>query len=259
MAGMMGGMMGEEGGAAAPPEPQKMPLEIDKYKAKAAKMGDGVTYVSAKNVEKDGSQGVRVVYKFEDITTLQVSTSPDTPSQGGGMGMGEAEAEAEPEPPVTFGFKPGKRATLTVNIPHDADAGADDGMGGMDEDFGGLEEDFEDMEGDVEMGGAPGGMEGGEEMMKMMFAGMRMRMLVKVMGDITDSNATYIQKGSKSGKRNFVTLFDMKIGDLLSNPENFMKLEALGPESDLATAKEALKGIPGIKIETEQQVEITFE
>jgi hypothetical protein len=247
IAGMMAGMGG--GGGASAAGAGDMPLEPEKYKAKALKMGEGVKYVSAKRMTKqDGSKGVRVLYSFEDINKIKVSQNPDAPSGPGGPGgpggrMQPKDKEEKPESPITFSFVPGNTAKLTINMPP-PDKSEPEKMPEREEGSG------------MNMGG---GMPGGEQMMNAMFTGMRIRLMVKVDGEITDTNGSYVHSGVKSGKKCYLTLFDMDIGKLLGNPEHMKKLQALGKNKDISAAKDALKEIPGVKVETEQKIEVTFK
>ena len=83
--------------------------------------------------------------------------------------------------------------------------------------------------------------------------------MIRVDGEITETNASHVKKGSKSGKKCYVTLYDMDVGSLLANPEHMAKLSSLGQGSDIAAAKEVLKGLPGITVETEPTVKISFK
>jgi len=95
-------------------------------------------------------------------------------------------------------------------------------------------------------------------MMKRMFDGFRFRMLIKVDGEITQTNASYAHKG-EDGKTQYVTLFDMNIGELLKDEKEFEKLVSLGEMEDMATARTKLLGVLGLKIETEREVTVSFD
>lgn len=243
---MMGQMAAGMGGGSASMSDSSgggMKIEEAKYKAKAGMMGEGVTYYKATQVKKAGGlEGVQVIYKFADINKVKISQNPDTPGGGaaGGM-MGAGKAAAKPAgDPITFSFTPGDEAKLTVKMPRPP---------------AGTEQTMPDMS-EVEMG--PEAMQA-MAMMKAMYSGMRLRMQIKVDGELTDTNASYTYSGSKSGKKCFVTLFDMNIGKMMEDPKNMAKLQALGQGSDISVAKEALKDVDGIKVETEPVLNISFE
>ncbi|RPI63373.1 MAG: hypothetical protein EHM44_05145, partial [Ignavibacteriales bacterium] len=44
---------------------------------KAAKFGEGVTYVSGEVVKKDNYEGYKVIYSFKDINKLKLNPSPE--------------------------------------------------------------------------------------------------------------------------------------------------------------------------------------
>ena len=92
-----------------------------------------------------------------------------------------------------------------------------------------------------------------------MFDGFRIRLIVKVDGDITKSNATFIEKDSKTNKKQAVTLIDLDVGKLLKDDAAFKKLAAMGQIDDMATAKEKMKNIPGLKFEPADKIDIEFE
>ncbi len=102
---------------------QKGPHEIDeaKLKAQAAKMGDGVTFVSAKPIKAGGRQGFTATFAFEDIEDLKVTQTPDM----GGGGGDAAKSD------VTFEFEEGDNApsTLTIHIPQNKQEAAPAGSG----------------------------------------------------------------------------------------------------------------------------------
>lgn len=236
---MMTGMMAGLGGQANA-TPGKIPLEIDKYKAKAIKMGEGVQYVSAKQVSKtDGSSGVKVTYSFEDVRKLKISQNPDAPSAGG-PGMNVETSKSRDDKKITFDFQPGNSPLLVIKMPpmeQNSPAGK--------EDKGNKGSQAQDAQ--------------GMAMMKAMLKDMRIRLMVKVDGNITKSNASYIEASGTEGSKNVITLLDMDIGKLLEMPEQMEKLKAMSEIKDVAAAKEAFKEIPNFKVETEEVINIQFE
>lgn len=226
--------------------PEISKIDEKKLTAKAAKMGEGVRFISAKQEKKaDGSMGTREVYAFSDIRKLKLHSDPDTSAVGGvaktsGGPSGPASATKKVSPPVRFGFSKGDTSTLTINMPQPKDGKTTDGS--------------EDK-------AMPKMQEASPQeraMMKKMFDGFRFRMLVKVDGEITKTNASYAEKG-EDGKTQYVTLFDMNIGELMKDEKEFKRLVSLGKIEDMATAKTKLQGIPGLKIETAREVSISFQ
>jgi len=229
--------------------PKTSQIDESKLKAKAAKMGAGVRFVSANEVKKaDGSMGTREVYAFSDIRTLKLQSDPDTSALGGAAkprggprdSGGPAGTTKKASPPLTFDFSMGDASTLTIRLP---------------EPQSGKTEDASDGKARPDMA-APSPQE--RAMMKRMFDGFRFRMLIKVDGEITQTNASYAHQGN-DGKTQYVTLFDMNIGELLKDEEQFNKLVSLGKMEDMATAKTKLLGILGLKIETVREVTVSFK
>ncbi len=170
------------------------------------------------------------------------------------MNMGDAAAAPDEAPKeeettgMTFGFKKGRTSTLTVNIPHDEDEGAQEDV---DEDEAAL--------GDDAPAGMDGMQDGMEAMMKQMFEGMRMRCYVMVDGEITESDATYVEANKSTGKKQMVALMDINFGELMKDPEKFKKLQAMGPGAKPEAMEKALKDMEGVKVETKEKIEISFK
>ena len=92
--GMMGGMMGGMGGEGAQMTVPENPL-LDEAKAmdKAGQMGEGVEFVSIKEVKKaDGSKGAQTIYSFKDISKVKVAMGGDDMGPGG-PGGGEGDKQ----------------------------------------------------------------------------------------------------------------------------------------------------------------------
>jgi hypothetical protein len=249
MGAQMGAQMAGQGAAPAAPaenKPFKPPLEIEKYKSKVATMGEGVTFVSAKEVTReDGSTGIQVVYKFADVSKIKIESEPEIDAKSGGEMPGAAPAAPAPKEkknPITFQMTKGATPKLEIIMPKQepvkAEAPASAPAG--------------------EAKPVPGQDAMQAAMMKQMFDGFRIRVAVAVDGKITKSNAAYQEKDSE-GNSHIVTLLDMNIGKLLGDEATAKKLAAMGEIQDMAEAKEKLKGIDGLKIETSEKVEIEFE
>ena len=75
-------------------------------------------------------------------------------------------------------------------------------------------------------------------------------MAVEVEGSIIDTNALY-REGSR------ITIMELDFGKLLENEEQFQKLTRANPET-LEETKELFKDIPGMKVELQDTLKITF-
>ena len=239
---MMAGMMsqfGEEG------ETEKDITDPAQYAEKAAKMGEGVKFVSAKKVTgKDGSEGVELVYAFEDIRKLKLEAQPDNPMEGG-FSMGDEEGEnveEDEDSPIRFDFTGGGKPTLTIYMPQEEPGEGDD-----------EEAVEEDEEMDMEEAGSQAGM----AMMKPFLQGFHMRIAVNLLdGAMGKTNASHVEKvHGKDG----VVLLDMALGEILSNPEYAKDFEQLSKIKKMDKALEQMKDIPGLKIETEKKVEVQIK
>lgn len=221
------------GGEAAAIQSANSLIDIKKYKAQAATMGEGVKFISAKELKKtDGTTGVGVVYAFEDIQKLKIGPDLYIPGQTKGRTSKKSN-------PITFDFAMGHGSKLIINLPQSNN---------------GKKPKSSEMQ--------PADMKeySSEQVaqMKQIFDGFRVRIMVKVDGEIVRTNASYVQMYNKSNKKQLVTLLDMNIGEIIKDEEIFKKLAAMGEIRNMETASEKLKGIPGLKIETTKRVEIEF-
>jgi len=234
MGGMMSGMGDDMGGDAEVTMSGGPVPDEEEAKAKAADFGEGVAYVSMKEVSKpDGSKGAQIVYKFDDVTKLALK--PGSDSSEGGMGM-EDEPEEEKEP-ITFGFSKGQ---LTVNLPSSDESAASAAPAAP---AGGPEDDM-----------AAAMMQGMLPMLK----GMRMRMFIKLPAEIKRTNASYVDASSKSGEKRYVTLMDFNFDKLLAADGGMQKFMQAQDNADFGATAKLMAGIPGIKMEPQQTVTIEF-
>ena len=229
MAGMMNAAAAQEGGDA----PKNPLLDEEKLKAEAKKMGEGVEFVSAKELKfDDGRMGVLATYKFADVTKITVS-----PGSGGPGDEGD-EAEVNKDEQIQFAFAKGDKPVLTVKMPK-KDAPAKDGEGepaaaGEPADAGENPEDAQAM-----------------AMMTQMFQGMKIGMTVEVDGKVTESSAT-------NRKDSTVTLMEVDFGKMMANPDFAKKMKSPDQMEDFAKFAEMAKDF-GATIEPKDEISITFE
>jgi hypothetical protein len=235
---MMQGFGGAEAGGAG--GGSMLDFDEAKYRAMAADLGEGVTFVKGGPATKEnGSKGVQVNYAFEDITKVKLPMMIDPK---------EADAGKEEKSLVTFGFdKKGGESVLTINVPQDKDNQNADKP---------VEHDGVDTPADA----APDAQaDMAAAMMKPMLEGMRIRAYVKVDGEITDSTASYVSNSSQTGKKQMVTLMDMQLGKLVADPEKAKKLTALGEIKDPVKAAEMLKEFPEVRYELKEKISVNFK
>lgn len=245
--GLPGGEVKLEANAAKPGAATL--LERKQYESKAKAMGEGVSVCNIQAMtRKDGAPGVRVDYAFKDVTKLKVeagspSQQSPMPAGSGNEMMGEKKGK-----PMTFGFVPGMPSKLTIIMPieevsKNKTATPEPAMGNS---------------------GNAGGSSGAEDqagmaMMKSMFKDFHLVLRIKVDGEIEHTNASFVQTGATSRKKQYVTLYDVSFGELLNEAKYADKLgNMMAMGGDSSSAKDALKNLPGIKIETANQVEIEF-
>ena len=96
-------------------------------------------------------------------------------------------------------------------------------------------------------------------MMKPMLDGMRIRAYVKVNGEITKSDASHVAKSAQTGKKQMITLVDMQLGKLVTDPEKLKKLSALENEKDIRKVAEALNELPEITYELKEKITVDFK
>ena len=84
-----------------------------------------------------------------------------------------------------------------------------------------------------------------------MMKDFRISIQVEVDGNLVETNATYVDGST-------ITIMEMSFAELLKDPEQFKKLKSLD-EASYEESKELLKDIPGIKIETNEKIEVIFE
>lgn len=242
MGGMMGGMMegmGDTGAeAAAPAVPGFEGMIKEKITEQAKQFGDTVTHQETKFLTNDeGWKGYVARFAFTDINQVNFNTNEG----------GEEEEEAAPEgemamdmggdmdmesPVFKFEFAQGSPNVLTI-IPQteEEDASAESTEGSP-----------EDAMADAMAGGMMQAMAG-------MFKGMRVTMLLQTEGKILETNASF----PHPEKDNVITLLDIKMDALISNPAGMKALES----NDMAKLAEL--GVDGVKVENPgKSLEVKF-
>jgi hypothetical protein len=203
-----------------------------KLKERTRELGEGVTYVSSSKIDSRDYEGFKATYAFTDINKVRIKQDVK-----GKMPSASAPEEAHPkkkQQDITFLFTKGNPAELVVKLPTDqipvkTEAGVPD------------------------KGLAPAGEQPTEEMkafVMKMFEGMKMGLSVEVAGTIIDTNATY-RDGSK------IALLEVDFGKLVSRPEGLRKFSEFYPEN-LEEIRKLMRDFPGIKVELNNEVRITF-
>ena len=201
----------------------------EKAKARAATMGEGVTFEKAEAIKAAGSKGAVITYRFEDINKLRVAAGDGMKEMGSMAGADEATTE-KANRPVTFTYADG---SLNIIMPEPDKIAADV----KPEDADAAKADLDAM-GDQE-----------KAMMKQMLGDMKITFQVVIDSGIEETDAS-LRDG------NTITLMSMEMGKLLENPESFKKLQSMDQNADPSTTMEALKGIDGVKMETKPKITV---
>jgi len=200
-------------------------LDEDKLREAAEKLGDGVKFFSAKPLTTEAGEGYSVVYSFSDINKLRIDQNPaeNMPSAAGAMKMGKTKKEQ-----IKFDFKKGAPAILTVKLPVPK------------------ESDLKDRP------PVPTGQQDmATTMMQQMLKDMRVSVAIEIRGRIVETNAEYVEASR-------VTLVEMDFNKVMNDPTKFKALLAAQPKT-IEEAKTLVKGIDGMKAETQPTVTVKFQ
>jgi hypothetical protein len=200
-------------------------IDKDELTEQAAQYGAGVRFVSVDPLKTDAGEGYRATYAFDDVRTLDVKM--DQASDAAPMGA------SDDSPGLRFDLTPGDPASLTIRVPQES--GTDTGEAEMAE---------------TDMAGADSAQaEMAMEMMRGMLDGMQIRMVVAPQGTIASTDATYREDGR-------IVLLDVT-GDILLGDSD--ALQRLSATQDPAAARALIADVPGLKVETQEAVSVTFE
>ena len=194
-------------------------------KAGAARMGTGVSFVSATKVSSPKGDGYKAVYSFKDINAVKISQNPTTDLTMPGV----PTTNAVDKESFAFTFKKGSPASLSIAFPK-TDASATSAAAS----------------------GAPQNAD--EKMMakiKELYADMRVVLAIAVDGSITATNASYVSGST-------VTIVDMDFGKVIANDAVYTKLKGMQGQS-MAEVRKVVKAVPGIKVEDKDPVTISFK
>lgn len=201
--------------------------DVNEIITNAKDYGDNVDCVSHTEIADDKWEGYQAVYFFDDVTQIQISPDPDSKINL----EDETASNEEEEEFYIFKFLKGNNPQLIIDRPViELNANAED-----------KEDSVETEQSEVEEG---------EEFLKMM-EGMKIDIAVEVEGEITNTNATYVQ-GSR------VTLFQMDFTEMMKNKEGFKEFKKNEPKN-IDEIKMYLEKLPGIKVEVEKPITINFK
>ena len=203
--------------------------DIEQAKAEAARLGEGVTFVTAEPIDTKEAKGIRAVYAFKDVTRLKVSQKPSSP------GGPPAPAGSGADDSMKFGFTKAAsgNAVLTVTMP-DLKATA--------------AKPSPDAKSPAAAPEAPPEAIG---MMKQMFKGLRIAIAIEPEGKLVQTNSPFVE-GSR------VTLMEMNFDSLLADEGKLKQFNSAMESGSIADAKRLMKGLKGVKISLDPEVKIEF-
>jgi hypothetical protein len=187
---MMNEFMSSFQDSSTAPEEFKL-FKEDELIGKSSDYGEGVEYVSGKELIINGWNGYKAVYSFKDINQVEIETDPNTKIESGTLDEKEH---------FSFHFIPGKIAELIIDRPElvredmDVNANVDEGNGQPDDKFIKLLE------------------------------GMEMKISLEFNSVIIETNAEYVDDKE-------ITMFEIKFSKLLKNKRSLEMLKNNPPES----------------------------
>jgi len=206
------------------------PFSEQQMRDLATQIGDGVTLISTRPLKSAGSEGREAIYGFRDITKLRISEAPAAPGntsvRAGGLSLGAGQTGAVT---IELARTPGGNVLLTLHTPADPLTGFADRLGS---------------------GGGRGTSTGADElaMLRQMLAGLRVALRVEPAGRLVRTNSPFVEGQT-------VTLFDIDVDSLLKDDAAFARVQNAKTAAERA---EALKNVPGIKVNLERDITIEF-
>lgn len=244
----------------------------------AQDFGSGVTYVNSRPVNRAGTRGAAVLYKFEDINDLRIPTnamiSLMRQMAGEDEMMSAMEAEFGAVETIQFvATETEEGLELRILMPSEIKKAA----ARRDRLIEKLAEETEDPtagpadgidpvapppgpEAGMGMAHMPGftGTETPEEMVRMYFKGVRNRIAVEVRGELVDTNASH----PRDGRPNRFDLFDLDFDRILDGPGADLLVDESHMEQEMSDPSQMMGGLyalPGSVLETESEVIIQFK
>jgi hypothetical protein len=199
-------------------------------KEKTDQYGEGVQYLSGKELSINGKEGYMVTYSFSDVNKLSIDRNPESKISFSPTGD-TVESEKEN---ISFKFLKGNPSELTINLP-DQKPGKD--------------EEQEEAGKDTAFAADSADSSAAEQVFKML-EGLKISVLLHLNGNIVETNASYTDGST-------LTLMNFSLAEILKDKDRLNELKAVNP-SNLAQLQEILKTIPGIQLELKNPVIVKF-
>lgn len=198
------------------------------YEALTAEMGSGVELDKAEYINEDGKYGTLIVYKFKDINKLRFSTQHL---------FGESAKDKPEDSFLTFKLRNKKKISqLLIRIPKEEEKEAKKG-----EAAAAKSEDTKTEEQKLQE----------KELMKQVFTGLRIALLIDVGTEIRKTSASIVDK-----KAGIITIYDMNYGELVNDDEGFELFMALEENEKQNTEK--LLEFDSMKMEPKEKIKVLF-
>ena len=215
-------LAGFGGGAPGAPDPLAKMYDEAQYKARAATYGEGVEYVKLEKVERNGGKGVRAHYKFADINTIRFEPGSGMDEMAGSFPGAEAAKPARSPWKITYAD--GKLSIKAPDMPENLEKPA-------------VPEDAAATAANPEIAA--------------MMQGMRMSTTLVIEPGIAKTNATHVEG-------NTITLMDIRMDEVMKNPEAMKAMQGVDMK-DRKAMEAALKNVKGVKVETQETLEVTLK
>lgn len=202
-------------------------------KERAAGFGNGVTYISGEKIQEGGKEGFKALYSFRNLNDVTLSKIPQSQ-----IPLDITEATAKD---YTFKFIKGSPAEIIILLPSSKDSVSND-------------EEARDSSGKLSSADSLNGESNQDsaftqealELMK----DLQISLVLNTGNSIVETNAAYVN-GTE------ITLFEFDFNKLLNDKEKLQELMKLQSE-DYEQIKDVLKDIPGIKVETSEEIRVKF-
>ncbi|MGA0845362.1 MAG: hypothetical protein ACO3RV_02385 [Luteolibacter sp.] len=224
MVNQFGGGLGDEDQAAQ--DPLKDLMSEEKAKDRAKRLGEGVEFVKIEPVSVGAFKGARATYRFQNINDLRISTEDAMNQIGSAAPSVIDDIDADADDAVTFNFKDG---VLKIQ------------MGQPEEEEAATETRVPEVPQGIDQSAMM-------EMMKPMMADMKVSIRLVAAPGIAETDATYHDGDS-------ITLMELDMNQLMKDPANFKKFSSIDQNKPNAGI-DALKGIDGVKAESQPEVSV---
>ncbi len=202
-------------------------MNVEDLKSHAPEMGEGVKFISSKEIKEDGKEGYTVVYSFTDLSKLKINENPDNKMGISGNDLDKKEKKDY----MTFNFKPGSPAEVLVNISKKD-----------------MNKESQDKKNQKDTSNVNNLF--AKQFLSMM-EDFRIAIRLHINGEIESTNASYVN-GSN------VTLFDVSFKELVKDKDKFDEFSRMEGQ-DVNELKKFLKSVPGIKMELNNPVTVKFD